>query len=884
MKKVKLIGGICLVSILIAALCIPMGCMGVAEADKGGKKAHAGIPEPNEFLGVELGADYTMVDYGQLVDYYTELAAASSRVSMEYVGETSYGAPMYMMAVSSPDNLAKLDTITANHKLLASGNLDEATLNHLLKTQPAVLWVHPAMHATEVASTQMMPLLAYDLAVSNDSDIQRLLDDVVLYFGPSANPDGHDLVTHWYWDSLGTAWEGSSPPVQYQKYSGHDNNRDWFMMNCPETRVWTGVLYRDSPPLLIYDLHQMGYRGARFFVPPYYDPPNPLLTSSIIIDIELVGAAIQARLSEKGLKGVVTSATYDAWWHGGFSRSCHMHNVLGLITEAAGVRIASPRYIEFESLGGHKGLPTAQQRYVNFPDVWPGGEWHLSDLMAYEYETVIAYMDVAQKYREDLLRRFYLRNADGIEKGLTESPYAFVFPSDQEDLGSMEWMMELLAYQQMKVYKSEEPFSMGGKAYPAGSYVIPTSQPDRPNVMIILTPQDYPPQYEYEGGPPIPPYDVAAWTLPLQMGVEVDEVTDGPISLDGFVEVTSTSLDPGKFEFNTPGEIVGEDATYGYAFGPERNDSTVARLRLLDAGFDLAIAEEAFTVAGEELAPGSTVVPQASGLDSMMEEIAEDVGITAYALDVEPTVDMRVIDEMPRVGLYTSWRANKDTGWLRYVLESFEFEFERLFDADILADDLDEFDILLFADESRSRIRSGNSPGSRPAEYCGGLGDTGIAIVEEFIRDGGTVFLIDDAADLAIEDWGAPVVNIADGLPRSEFYCPGSILKVEGIDSSHPITYGYNSESIVYFHRCAVFEITGEGPVVLASYPADSGDIMLSGWIIGEELLESAPVLLEYAMDDGKVIMAAFLANNRAQPHETFKLIFNAIFDAAVSE
>ncbi|GAI64898.1 unnamed protein product, partial [marine sediment metagenome] len=273
-------GGICVVSILIAALCIPMACMGAAEAEKAEKQAHAGVPEPNDFLGVTLCADYTLVDYDQLVSYYTELAAASSRVSMECVGESAYGRPMYMVAVSSPENLAKLDTITANHKLLASGNLDDGTLDHILKTQPAVLFANPTMHSTEVTSAQMFPLLAYDLAVSNDSDIHRILDDVVLYFPPTNNPDGHDIVTHWYWDSLGTAWEGKSPRELYMKYCGHDNNRDYFMMNCAETRVWTGVLYRESPPLLIYDIHQMGSMGARFFVPPYYNPPNPELTSS----------------------------------------------------------------------------------------------------------------------------------------------------------------------------------------------------------------------------------------------------------------------------------------------------------------------------------------------------------------------------------------------------------------------------------------------------------------------------------------------------------------------------------------------------------------------------------------------------------------------------
>ncbi|WP_304173023.1 M14 metallopeptidase family protein, partial [Limnochorda pilosa] len=487
------------------------------------------IPTPAEIIGFEPGTDRTLVDYDQLIRYYKILDGASDRVLLKPVGTSTEGRTLYLLFISSPQNLMRLDAIQAVQQRLADPRTlppDEA--RQLITDQPAVVFINNAIHSTEIAAPHFALQLAYHLAASDDPETPRILADVVLLMNPVNNPDGHDLVVRWYRQTLGTPYEGTNPPELYQHYAGHDNNRDWFMFNLQETRVWGPIIFREWLPNIIWDVHQMGSGGARFFVPPFFDPPNPEIDATIPTQITLLGGAITTRLAEKGLTGVVTNAIYDQWWHGGFRTAPYYHNLVGILTEAASSRLATPIDIPFDELGGHaRGLPTAQQRYVNFPQPWPGGTWRLSDIMRYEYETALAILDTAQRHREQWHWLFYERNRRAVERGLVEAPHAFIISLDQHDPGTARWLLDVLAFQGVEIHMATEPLVVDGREYPAGStYVILAAQPKRPNVMALLLPQSYPPRFQYPGGPPEAPYDIAGWTLPMQMGVHVDVIQE----------------------------------------------------------------------------------------------------------------------------------------------------------------------------------------------------------------------------------------------------------------------------------------------------------------------------------------------------------------------
>lgn len=833
------------------------------------------IPTPAEIIGFEPGTDRTLVDYDQLIRYYKILDGASDRVLLKPVGTSTEGRTLYLLFISSPQNLMRLDAIQAVQQRLADPRTlppDEA--RQLITDQPAVVFINNAIHSTEIAAPHFALQLAYHLAASDDPETLRILADVVLLMNPVNNPDGHDLVVRWYRQTLGTPYEGTNPPELYQHYAGHDNNRDWFMFNLQETRVWGPIIFREWLPNIIWDVHQMGSGGARFFVPPFFDPPNPEIDATILTQITLLGGAITTRLAEKGLTGVVTNAIYDQWWHGGFRTAPYYHNLVGILTEAASSRLATPIDIPFDELGGHaRGLPTAQQRYVNFPQPWPGGTWRLSDIMRYEYETALAILDTAQRHREQWHWLFYERNRRAVERGLVEAPYAFIISLDQHDPGTARWLLDVLAFQGVEIHMATEPLVVDGREYPAGStYVILAAQPKRPNVMALLLPQSYPPRFQYPGGPPEAPYDIAGWTLPMQMGVHVDVIQE-PLDTSSLVRVET--VPPLR------GSVRGEKATFGYALRPEANAAAVARNRLLALGYQLWQLDGEATVGSTVLPPGTTLIPQSEHLDQVVAELAWELGLDFLALEAQPVASARRLNR-PRVGLYESWQPNMDAGWTRWLLDTFEFEYEVLRDADIREGDLEtRFDIVILPDQSVSGILQGHRPGAYPEEYVGGLGDEGLRALRAFVEAGGTLLLFDTASQLAIEHLQVPVRDVLDGVGRDQFYVPGSILHLQ-VDPSHPLAYGMSPRTYAYFVHSPAFEVLGDARPV-ATWPAEE-ELLASGWLHGGELIAGRAALVAAPIGEGRAILVGFRAQHRGQSHATFKLIFNAIFDSAAGD
>jgi hypothetical protein len=490
----------------------------------------ARVPSPNEHLGFKVGADRTLADWGQITGYFQRLATVSRAVHIDTLGPTTSGQPFIVAVISTPANIARLPEFrAAQAKLADPRRLTPAEEKRLIATQPSVIFISNNIHGSEIGGSQMAMELAHRLA-TNDT-LQRYLRNEIVLIAPSMNPDGQRMITEWYRKNLGTKWEGGPLPWLYHPYVGHDNNRDWFMVTQKETRLVTDYLYGRWFPEIFYDVHQMGAEGARIFVPPLVDPVNPNLDPMIVRGIAHVGAEMALALEERGKTGVANSVIYDLWWHGGARSTPTRHNMVGVITEAASVRIATPITQDTSKLRGHaRGLPKYERR-VNFPNPWPGGDWHLRDIIDYELIAAEALVKLASEQREDYVRGFVAMGRRAIEAGKRQAPYAFVIPAGQADAGAVERLVDVLRVGRVEVGQAKSSFTAGGKTYGAGSYVVRLDQPYRAHAKDLLEVQKFPRMEQWPGGPPERPYDVAGWTLSMQMGVDVVQI-DQPLTVE----------------------------------------------------------------------------------------------------------------------------------------------------------------------------------------------------------------------------------------------------------------------------------------------------------------------------------------------------------------
>ena len=438
-----------------------------------GISAHAQIISPEEAIGFPIGADYKLARWETITGYLRSLAASSDRVVLEERGKTTEGLDFVLGLISSPENLANLDHYKAIQRKLANPQRHDLTeLKQLAQEGKVVIMISCNIHSTEVASSQMSMELAYQLATENTPEIKEILENTILLLIPSANPDGLNMVIDWYERTVNTPYEGAPMPWLYHKYTGHDNNRDWFMLTQVETQLVTKILYEEWFPEVVYDVHQMGNRGARFVIPPYFHPVNPNIPPLLQRELSLIGAQMALDLTSQGFTGVLSNAVYDTWWHGGFRTVPYRHNMVGILTEAASVNIASPIFQPRLSLRGHRRGLSEYAQQTNFPEPWPGGWWRLRDIIEYEKAAAYSIMLIAAKQKEMFLTNFYKMGLDAVEKGEGEPPRAFLVPTNQRDINTALKMLQILQRGGVQIHQANTIFTADTVEYPEGTYVV----------------------------------------------------------------------------------------------------------------------------------------------------------------------------------------------------------------------------------------------------------------------------------------------------------------------------------------------------------------------------------------------------------------------------
>jgi len=908
------------------------------------------ITTPKEALGFNIGDDYMVANYTQLESYWKKLASESDRMKLVDIGKTGEGRSQYMAIITSAENqknLAKYKSIA--ERLAHAEGLSEAQARELAREGKAVVWIDGGLHANESVGAQQLMEMVYQLVSRTDPETMRLLnDDVVLCV--QANPDGQELVANWYMrESDPLKRSLNNLPRLYNKYIGHDDNRDFYLSAMPETTNMNRQLFIEWFPQIVYNHHQTGPAGAVIFMPPFRDPFNYNFDPLVPLGVEMVGTAMHTRLVAEGKGGSAmrSGANYSTWWNGGLRTITYFHNMIGILTEIIG----NPTPMDI-ALVPEKQLPQGDWPLPIAPQTW-----HYRQSIDYEITNNYAILDLASRYRETFLFNTWRMGMNSIQKGSQDTwtitpkrieelkaavparpaggrggaaaadapggdappggggggggrgagvpanlyasvlhdpakrdPRGYIIPASQDDFATATKFVNALVKNGITVMKASAAFSVNGKSYPAGSYVVKTAQAFRPHILDMFEPQDHPNDFRYPGGPPIPPYDITGWTLAFQMGVQFDRILD---PFDGpFVPVKGL-LDP------PPATVSGLSGGAGWLISHKQNDSFVAINRLLKAGCDVYWMKKDV----QNLGTGTIWVPASAAARPIVETAAKQLGITAVGVASTPAGDALKLKPI-RIGLYDQYGGLMPSGWTRFILEQFEFPFQIVYPQTLDAGELrSKFDVLVFVDgAARLSVNAGGRGGGRggfapeppanlPEEYKATTGrvtaEKTLPQIRKFIESGGQVVTIGSSTSMA-ELLGVPVANAltemaADGrerpLPQDKFYIPGSLLKVS-VDNANPLAYGMPEKVDVFYDNSPVFRLEPDAAqkhTCAVAWFAGTA-VLDSGWAWGQQYLNGGTAIAEASVGEGKIVLLGPEVAFRAQPHGTYKFLFNGLY------
>lgn len=889
------------------------------------------ITTPKEALGFEIGEDYFLASYTQLSDYWKNLAQESDRLFLLEIGKTAEGRPMYMAVITSPENHRQIGRYKDIAKRMAlAESLNDPQAEELAKEGKAVVWIDGGLHGTEVLGAQQLIELVYQMVSREDTETMRILDNVIL-LAVCSNPDGMELVADWYMrDPEPTKRSTRGLPRLYHKYIGHDNNRDFYMSTQVETEALNRILYREWFPQIVYNHHQTGPSGCVLFAPPFRDPFNYCYDPLIPVQIQLLGAAMHTRFVQENKPGATmrSGAGYSIWWNGGLRTTVYFHNMIGILTETIG----NPTPMEIPFIPD-RHLPNSDYPFPVAPQ-----KWHFRQSVEYSITADRAILDFASKHSEEFLLNIYRMGKRSIERGsqdswtivpnsilalkdkieadkanmegsgrsrgfplkyyemlhdpLTRDPRGYILPSDQPDFLTATKFINTLIKNGVIVHQATRDFEVTGKSYPSGSYVIKCAQAFRPHILSMFEPQNYPDMIPCPGEPPRPTYDMAGWTLAFQMGVDFDRILEG---FDGpFEKIEDFAQIPA-------GNITNTDRAVGFLLDHRVNDAFIASNRLLENKEEVYWLKQPFKTNGKIYAEGTIYIPKKGSTANRLEAMSNELGLQFEGTAIKPTGEAYRLKPL-RLGLWDSYGGSMASGWVRWLLEQFEFPFEVVYPQSLDSDNLAEkFDVLVFVSgaipgqSSQEGQRYGRSapmnPEDVPEEFRNRLGNVTtektVPQLLSFLKEGGTVLTIGSSTSLGYHA-GLPIKNALaektqDGterpLSREQIFIPGSLLQVR-LDTSHPLAYGIKDRADVVFNRSQVFklqpdaQLKGVRPI---AWFEDSTPLR-SGWAWGQHHLDGGIALIEATVGKGKLFLFGPEIAFRGQPHGTFKFLFNGLY------
>ena len=875
------------------------------------------VPSPKSHFGFNIGDNYQLATYTQTEAYLKKLATVSKKIKLQVIGKTEEGRNQYMVIVSDPSNLANLEKYKLiSQKLARAEDLSLTEATQMANEGKAVVWIDGGLHATEVTGIHQWIESLYQLITRTDDETKRILKSTIILF-VHANPDGQELVSNWYMRNSDTLKRStSSLPRLYQKYIGHDNNRDFYMTNMQESKNMSRQQYIEWMPQVLYNHHQTGPPGTVVAGPPYRDPFNYVYDPLLMTGIDALGAAMSSRLNAEGKPGYTMKAgsVYSTWWNGGLRTTAYYHNIIGLLTEIIGNPTPS-------------NIPLVPQRLIpNSATPYPitPQKWYFRNSIDYSVSLNYAVLNYAARYREELLLNIYKMGRHSIEAGSKDSWTLYPKRSDavaellktEKVTGNIDSFqttvfnkvyknlenrdargyivtanqtttaidfINILIQSGIKVEKATANFSVAGKNYPAGSYIVKTNQAFRPHVIDMFEPQDHPNDFQYPGGPPVRPYDAAGWTPAFTMGIEFDRVLEdfnGPFETIAYGSIQKPI-----------GKINAVTETIGYVFSTKENAAYYAINTLLAMGIEVFKNKDQY------------FVPTNSTNKKLQETIAlisAEKGIIFNGVNVKPAnMNEKIMPQ--RIALWDKYGGSMSSGWVRWIFEKYNFPFQLIFAKEIDASNLkDKYDVILFVEGAIPSLKpeAGNGYEEKepkaeevPEIYQSTLGkitaEKSIPALKKFLQDGGTIITIGSSANLAYH-LNVPVrnalVEMVSGkektLPGEKFYIPGSVMQIT-LDNEYKANWGMNKNADVYFSASPVFKLLPDAiarkeVVPLAWYASDK--TLRSGWAFGQSYLQDGIAAFEAKVGNGKLFVYGPEITFRGQTHSNYKMLFNQLY------
>lgn len=848
------------------------------------------LKTPEEYFGFKPGADRLLFNYGPLISYLQLLDAASPRLQLLEIGRSPLGRNMYIAFISAEENIANLSNLKEMNKRLAlDGNIPSDQLQTTAQQGKVFVLATMSMHSTEVAPAQSVPLIAYDLVTTTDSLKLKYLKEVVLMIVPNHNPDGMDMVVNHYNRYKGTKYEGSDMPGVYHKYVGHDNNRDFVTLSQEDSRAIARIYNQDWFPQVMVEKHQMGSTGPRYFVPPMHDPIAENIDAGVWNWTWVFGSNMVKDMTDKGLAGVSQHYLFDDYWPGS-TETCIWKNVIGLLTECASVKDATPIYVEPTELNATgKGL-AEYKKSINMSLPWPGGWWRLGDMIQYEIESMLSIVKTAALHRQEILQFRNELCRREIEKGKTEPPNYYALPLKQHDRSELVALVNLLREHGVRVYQKNAASNIGGVPYQPGDIVIPLAQPFRAFIKEVLETQTFPVRHYTPNSEIIKPYDIASWSLPLHRGVKAIAVNEHLPELDA-------GLIPIEKQFDLKAEMPAD--FWAAVFTVNHNESFKAAFRALELGLKVQRLQEVTTFTDEKAPDGSFIIYHSKTQRPQLETLFSE--LTVQPLFVQKEADVKATAlQLPRIGLVETYFHDMDAGWTRFVFDSYHVPYKTLRPGDFEKTDLaKDYDVLIFPDVQKSILMDGKYQGREkdqyflseyPPEYSKGIGKAGLEKLMLFSERGGTIVSWGESVQLflqtleikhgkdKIESFQLPVRDISAKLKEAGFYCPGSFARVDLL-KDHPLTLGMESSIGIFFNGSPVFTTAIPNydldRRVIATFPEKG--ILLSGYAEKEDKVGNKAAMVWARKGKGQFVLMSFNPQFRASTQVSFKLIFNAL-------
>jgi hypothetical protein len=916
---------------MIKKFCMALLCMATAA----GSVTAQTIPSPKEHFGFNIGDDYQLANYTQTEAYFKKLAT-SPRAKYVDMGLTEEGRHQLMLVISSPENIKKLDTYkNISLKLARAEGLTDAEAKALAKQGKAVVWIDGGLHANETVGAHQLIETAYQLITRTDEETQMILDrDIILMV--HANPDGQEIISNWYMQEKDVKKRNMNIPRLYEKYIGHDNNRDFYMMNTKESQNITRQQYLEWLPQIVYNHHQTGPAGSVVAGPPFRDPFNYVFDPLLVTSLDAVGSAMNSRLNREGKPGYTqrSGTEFSTWWNGGLRTATYFHNMVGLLTEIVGNPTPSTIPLVPDRLIPNSGTP--------FP-VTPQS-WHFKQSIDYSVSLNYAVLSHAARYNDDMLYNAYIMGKNSIDRGNRDywtlspkraeaikqlyaksqmpdttgraaaatgrgantgavtvggrggslpvryfdsvlrkpelrDPRGYIITANQPDFGTAVRFINTCLRTGLIVQKASAAFTVAGINYPAGSYIIKTNQAFRPEVLDRFEPQDHPNDFLFPGGPPIRPYDMTGWTLAYQMGVKFDRILDdfsGP-----FVRIPYGQIQ------SFPAAALPAVTNNGYFISAAANNTFIAVNDLFEAGATVY----RLTATEQNQPAGTFYVPFSAKAKTVLDKDAATLNVTAITAKSKPKNTTAI--NAARIALWDVYGGSMQSGWTRWLMEQYHFPFKVVYPQEFDAGDLkSKYDVIIFvngaipAPGGRTIARTDSVP--EPYKTTTGrlTSEKTIPQLKEFLEAGGSIVTIGTSVNLAYQLKIPVRTALADSVngravpfAGDKYYVPGAVLRVS-VDNTQPGAWGMPAQADVLYDNSPVFKfnadaaLQGVKPLIWFSTETP----LRSGWAWGQKYLKDGVAGFSAPVGKGMLYSFGPEITFRGQSHGTFKLLFNQLY------